>query len=86
MHTFTAMPAIKMQSYAAIKREALTILEVNTMLDELRHRGLLREEKCSQSGIQHLLWYGSMDSGNPAHPRSTSVKVSHNTYAAWRMA
>ena len=69
------MSPIKMQSYAAIKHEALTTFEVDCLLAMLQHRGLLCYER--RGGLeQHLMWKGSMDSGNPAHPRSTSVKVS----------
>ena len=69
------MPTIKMQSYAAIKHEALTTFEVDCLLAELQRRELLCYEE-GEGLEQHLMWKGSMDSGNPAHPRSTSVKVS----------
>jgi len=69
------MPPIKMQSYAAIKHEALTTFEVDCLLAELQRRDLLCYEFVGEGLEQHLMWKGSMDSGNPAHPRSTSVKV-----------
>ncbi len=72
------MTVVKMQSYAAIQKQALTIHEVDALLAKLHQRRLLQ---CMPAGCEdpdhvHVLWKGSMDSGNPAHPRSTSVKVS----------
>lgn len=70
------MTVIKMQSYASIKAQALTTEEVGFMLNVLRQRGMLRlVEGGPPGGMRHEFWTGSMDTGNPSHPRSTSVKV-----------
>ena len=69
------MPAArKLQSYAAIKHHNLSVHEIDAIMEEIRRRGLVREVWANNKS--HMWWMGSMDTSSPAHPRSTSVRVS----------
>ena len=69
------MPAArKLQSYAAIKHHNLSVHDIDAIMEEIRRRGLVREVWANNKS--HVWWMGSMDTSSPAHPRSTSVRVS----------
>ena len=66
--------ASKVQSYAAMKQHNLSVCDIDAIFEEMKRRGLLREFRSSNTS--HIWWMGSVDTSSPAHPRSTSVRVS----------
>ena len=70
---------IKMQSYQAIKDMNLSKAEVRSLLKALIRRGKLVIVR-KALGPVHLCWTGALDSNSPAHPGSTSVRVSLSSF------